>query len=152
MSSMRPTFPTIVHRLSSDSFENGLGHATGQKIEERDANEAQTDQNQAQHASTWGECDDTWQCHGTTRKNIRCQQLTEAMNRVAQGATPAIWASLVDNHLPERTTALSAPQSGPPKQLATLVDHLSGVQAVRIDCPPTLSGQALRSADGRGAF
>jgi len=98
-----------------------------------------------------GECDDTWQCHGTTRKNIRCERRTQAMTRVAQGATPAIWASLVDNPLPERTTALSAPQSGPSKQLATPVDHLSGVQALSIDCPQTLSGQALRSADGRGA-
>jgi len=43
------------------------------------------------------------------------------MTRVARGATPAIWASLVDNHLRERTKALSAPQSGPVKQPASPV-------------------------------
>jgi len=58
----------------------------------------------------------------------------------------------MDNHLPERTAALSAPQSGPPKQLAAPVDNRSGVQAFRIDFPETLPGQALRSADGRGAL
>jgi len=102
------------------------------RIEAQYANEAKTDQNQAQHATTWGECEDTWQCHGTTRKNIPCQRLTQARTCVAQGAAPAIWASMVNNHLPERTTALSAPQSGPPKQLATPMDHLLGVQALRI--------------------
>jgi len=32
------------------------------------------------------------------------------------------------------------------------MDHLLGVQAFKIDCAATLSGQALRSADGRGAL
>jgi len=72
-------------------------------------------ENPTQDATTWGECDDTWQCHGTTRKNIRCQRLTQARTCVARGATQATWAILVDNHLPERTTALSALQSGLPK-------------------------------------
>jgi len=142
----------IVHRLASDSFENGLGHATGQRIEAQYANAAQTDQNQAQQATTWGECDDTWQCPGTTRKNIRCQRLTQAMTGVARGATPALWASLVDNHLPESITALFAPQNGPSRELATPMDHLLGVKDFRIDIPASLSGQALRSENRRGAL
>jgi len=52
----------------------------------------------------------------------------------------------------ERTKALSAPHSGPAKQLASPVYHLSGVQVCRIDCPELLSGQTLRSADERGAL
>jgi len=32
------------------------------------------------------------------------------------------------------------------------MDHLLGVQAFRIDCAATLSGQALRTADERGAL
>ena len=134
------------------SVRISFGHATRQRIEAQHANEARSDQNRAQHAITWGECDDTWQCHGTTCKNFRCQRLTQATTRVARGATPAIWTSLVDNHLRERAKALSAPQSGPAKQLASPVYHLSGVQACRIDCPEPLSGQTLRSADGRGAL
>jgi len=102
-------------------FNNGLGHATRQRIEAQHANEAQSDQNRAQHAITWCECDDTWQCHGISRKNIQCQRLVQATTRVARGATPEIWASLVDNHLRERTKALFAPQSGPVKQLASPV-------------------------------
>jgi len=94
----------------------------------------------------------TWQCYGTTLKKFWCQRLTQATTRVAQGATPAIWASLVGNHLRERTKALSAPQSGPVKQLASPVYHLSGVQAERIYFPEPLLGQTLRSADGMGVL
>jgi len=60
--------------------------------------------------------------------------------------------SLVDNHLRERTKALSAPQSGSAKQLASRVYHLSGVQACRFDRPEPLSDQTLLSADGIGAL
>jgi len=114
--------------------------------------EAQSDSNRAQHTKAWDECDDTWQCHGATRKNFRCQRLIQATTRVARAATPAIWASLVDNHLRERTKALSASQSGPAKQLASRVYHISGVQACIIDCSELLSVQTLRSADGIGAL
>jgi len=63
-----------------------------------------------------------------------------------------MWASLVDNHLRERTKALSASQSGPAKQLASRVYHISGVQACIIDCSELLSVQTFRSADGIGAL
>jgi len=141
-----------VHRQSIDSFENGLGHATRPRVEAQYANEAQSEKNRAQQAITRGKCDDTWQCHGTTRTNCRCQRLTQATTRVARAATRALWASLVDNHMRERTKALSAPQSGPAKQLTSRVYHLSEVQACRIDCAEPLSGQNLRSADGIGAL
>jgi len=120
-------------------------------MEAQHANEAQPDQNQAQHATTWGACDGTWQCHSTMRKNNQCQRLTQAMTCVARGATPAIWDSLEDKHFPERTTALSAPQRGRSTQLETPMNHLLGVQAFRIDRPASLPCLALRSADERGA-
>jgi len=52
----------------------------------------------------------------------------------------------------ERTKALSAPPSGPAKLPTSRVYPLSGEQACRIDCPETLLGQNLPSADGVGAL